>query len=254
MPQPKSPLIDWNEKAWLVRSIIKKMPSHPPGGIAMPEAERQRLLKMAEKNALMQYSQADLTAPLEWPDDPLLSAGIRLVIKQIALHMSYRAHKHYGFREKDADGHPLMLNPISDDPVKTNEQRRLFAEEIGAPLAPQDEMAFAAATRLGVILKDRWIGSEWRETLPLIVASIAGTSAANARKMKPGTIRQTKKTALALATESARRRNTGFKSKELLRQLQRDGIVSDYTEKQVFWHDPKTDTLKKIAMSTFLSY
>lgn len=254
MPQPKSPGIDWNEEAWIVLSIISKMPAHPPGGIEMPEAERQALIKAAEKNALMRYSADQLKAPREWPEDPLLSAGIRQVIERISLHVSYRAHKHYGFREKNSDGHPMMLCPISDDPTKTIQQRALFSSEVGAPIAPPDEMAFTAAIRLGVILRDRWIGREWRETLPLIVASIAGTSSANAKKMKPGAGRQPRKSGLAIAKEEARRWNPRLTNKELLRHLEGDGIVLAWTDKSVTWRDPMTDKERTTAMSTFLNY
>ena len=219
MAHIKAQNINWLDQAWRISSVIADMPDGPPMSL---------LTGIGKAQALTDWQQF----------------SIELLQDHIEMHLDYRAIVVH----KTTD----TFAPQSRNPVATG---KLFVSFVNRDLKLHgvDLWAFDAHMKLGRILIDRYVCSEWKRQLPLIVASIGGDFTSQTAALKAIQPRPRKVNELKAGKEEALRRNSNLRWKELLNDLQGDEIVTEWDLKKIHWLDAEGNG-KTTATQTFKNW
>jgi hypothetical protein len=165
----------------------------------------------------------------------------------IALNLAYRARVVHKVSITLPDGDKAMLWLNGREPTATVKHMALVTK-IGVKLKPVDQWAYDAHMKLGQILIDRYVCKEWKRLLPLIVASLGGATTSQSATLKATQPRPRPANELRDGKFRAQARNPYSTWKQLLDDLQGDGIVMDWDAATVQWYDvegnKKTTTTK----------
>ena len=215
MPQPRSPQVDWLLEAWNLATAIAAVPARP--------------LKLGSLGRL----------PLDESVESYL-AGLQTRLNQFL---------NYCVAKKLGAGKAKTL-AIFDG----GDSRHLIATRNALKAAGMDfdERATAAIfvhAQIGIVRRDCYLDEPSRSTLPVTLAAIAGKSAglqnavaASQPRMRRQDLRAAKREALA--------KNDALTWKELLYDLQGDGIVSYWDDTVIRWIDEQ-DNERTTKPSTF---
>jgi hypothetical protein len=212
MPKLKAQNTNWLESAWRTAEVLADLPDRPT-------------------------------------DLPLLSyQSMILVLAQdeIALHLTYRMTARYKYKpdgRSDAFIHVEHRDPAAIARAYT---RTGLAFDAG------DAAGVLAQAYLARIVQDRFVCKEWRWQLPLMIASIGGQSLGALAILKSPSTRQSRKCALELEKHRLLKANSGLAWKELLTQLEGDGLVNSWDAQSIHWWDG--ETLRKTQTSTFRNW
>jgi hypothetical protein len=224
MAHIQAPVISWLDEAWRISAVIADLPDNPPG-----------LFSSSSK----------------WPP---LQGGPKLLIEllqdKIALHLAYRSRMVHKNTETFPDGEKALISPPSRDPVDTAKLLIAFGKTV--KLLPVDLWAYDAHMKLGRILIDRYVCKEWKQRLPLIVASISGETTSETAKLKAKQPRVRRMTLRAAKFET-HRCNPEYSFKQLLTSLEGDGIVTRWDDNIIKWVD-EDGTTKATKTGTFKNW
>jgi hypothetical protein len=226
MAHIKALKVNWLDQAWRISSVIADMPDGLPMGLltgigkSPPLSDRQRVL-------------------------------IELLQDTIALHLTYRSRMAHKITVTLPDGAKADIAPQSRDPVATAKTLDLL-RKIGVKLQPVDLWAYDAHMKLGRILIDRYVCTEWKRLLPLIVASISGETTTETATLK-ATQPRTRRIELRDKKLKVQRLNPDYSIAQVLNALENEGVVQQWDAADIRWID-KDGNNKTTATGTFQNW
>lgn len=224
MAQIKAQVTNWLDEAWHIGVVIADFPDNPPGLLASFSS---------------------------WPPlqgGPKLS--IELLQDKIALHLAYRSKMVHKINVTLSDGAKVLIAPQSRNPINTA-KTLAFLVKIGVKLQGVDLWAYDAHMKLGRILIDRYVCLEWKWQLPLIVASIGGSTTSQTASLKAKQTRQIdRRSTLTREVAKQRRSDPTASAAEILNRLCGGDVVKEMKNERVWYWDGK-GVLKSIGLDRF---
>jgi hypothetical protein len=227
MAHIKTPQINWLDAAWKISAVLARMSSHPTNALAAklwPDAEKYKGQPVGED----------------------VIDAIEILLIGITLRLAYRLQVHHKAHKK-LDGRPIDLD--NRDPRVTLKAIKRI-ESGGVILDNSDFSAFDAHIKLSRILMDRFVCVEWKQTLPLIVASIGGETTTRTATLKAIQPRPRKPNYLKAQKLRALELHPNYSWKQLLKKLKTLNIVTSDDDAFVFWIDEEGRN-KSTALATF---
>lgn len=224
MAHIKAPPVDWLKEAWLISAVLDELPEIPYGA---------GLLFVDDKE----------TKGKKWSLKPATTAQIERTLQLLTLQLHYRLRVHHRVKAPTNPAGTRWFHDITDP-------AELLAAWTGLyPLDSRpdgDILTFQAAFRLAHVRNDKFCIRQWKREIPLLVAGSGGKSineiargVASAPRSQSGN---------RLQDEAAKRMgiSPGIRWKELLIELQGDGVVWSWTDKLIEWtdYDEQTRTSK----------
>lgn len=224
MAQIKTVDVSWLDQAWRISLVIAELPNNPPGGL--------------------------LSDQRKWPPlTGITRKAIELLQDTIALHLSYRSWVTHKAKIKLPNG-DAMFFVDTRYPADTLKQMALQAKA-GIKFEAVDLWAFDAHLKLGRILLDRYVCTEWKRVLPLSVASIGGQFTSQTAKVKAIQPRQgDRRSTLARAVAEQRGLDRYATCAEVLDRLCGGDTVKELKNDRVFYWDAKYK-LKDVGLDRF---
>jgi hypothetical protein len=218
MPQPRAPKTDWMLEAWNLATALADVPIRPLkiGSVALPL-------------------------------DDALAQQLREIQEHLSTFLSYRVRK-----ELRASAPRTAFGSGDSRPAVAT---RNALTKAGMVFSDRDHAAIGVHSAIAFILSRNYADGQMKSQLPVILASVSGTSVAlqNAiRASKPRGGRNDPNAEL----RAAKRRYTkqGLSCKEILAQLYGDGLVRE-------WHPAKGITWvgmdgeqRRVALGTFKNW
>lgn len=222
---------NWLDLAWAASAALEKLPRFPPG------SDGGLLGRATNSNDL----------DTEW----LL---LRSIKASIQLHLAYRLRMKYKLKPKatSKDGDDIYLvDGDGKDPSATLKAYMRFVEK-GANWSQAELFAIDAQAKLEAILWDQWICDEWRRLLPLVIASIGGTTVSqHAREIS--TVQRRGMASLREAKERIQLQESGLSNALILRRLQAEGVVRAWSLESIEWID-ESGRERKTDYRTFCNW
>lgn len=224
MAQIKSQDVNWIDQAWRISAVIAELPDNPHGGLLSNQTQQHPLTGNAK-------------------------ILIELLQDRIALHLSYRSWATHKARIELPDGN-AMFSVNTRNPADTRKQM-VLQSRVGIKFEAVDLWAFDAHMKLGRILLDGYVCTEWKRVLPLIVASIGGQSTSETAKLKATQPRQIdRRSTLTKAINAERCSDPYATCAEVLDRLCGGDTVKELRDGHVYFWNEKGD-LKKVGLDRF---
>lgn len=249
MGQLKAPKVNWIDQAWFIRETICGMPSAPPGDTNLSPRQLAELSEIAAGKNLLAARPVQL-APTKWPEDAEKAKRLNLTLELLRLHLAYRTFKHYRVSFPRSTGSADMFDIVSRNPAETV-GRRKFLRSIGVQLTAPDEWAVSAAMMIGHVLIDRYVCEDWKQRLPLAVASVSGPSqseVAGLRATQPRLV--DRRSTLSIAVDGARKLDPSAQYSEILNRLVGGDVVKEYKDDRV-WYWTAKGRLESVSIESF---
>lgn len=240
MGQIQSPAINWLDEAWRLSKVLADMPAMPPGRFTGPGLLTSKWKPLPPRQRKL---------------DPHKKQRIELLQDIIDVHLTYRVSVVHGVKPRLPDGTRALVSFANRNPASVMFTYAGLVSD-GVKFTDADRCAIDAHMKLGRTLIDCYVCDEWKRLLPLIVASISGSSVSHAATLKA---RQPRKRLndknQELRDAKARRMQIEPEEswKESLTQLQGDGLVTGWDDKLIRWRTADNDE-RTTATSTFRTW
>lgn len=213
MAQIKAQKTKWLDQAWLISIVIADLPNSPPRGL---------------------LSDGELCPPLT----STTKSAIEVLQDRISLHLSYRSWVTHKAKIQLPDGDAMFS--INTRHPKDTLKNIALQIKVGIVFQEVDWWAIDAHLKLGRILLDRYVCTEWKRILPLTVASIGGQFTSQAATLKATQPRNIDRTStLTKAVKRERKRDPFAKCAEVLDRLCGGDTVKELKDGRVFYWDEK---------------
>ena len=175
--------------------------------------------------------------------------SLELTLQTLTLHLFYRlkvAHK--VALPTDAKGTGWFHDITNPDELHITWVGHLDDPE--KQTSASDKIALEAAFRIAHVLREHYCNSDWKHEIPLLIARIGGKSASAHARLIASATREQRPSPLLSALSTCLSRTPTANWKELLRELQGDGIVTDWDEDYVYWMN-SDDCVVRIKTKSF---
>lgn len=222
MAKPKVFLVDWLAKA---RELTNELPAiwGPPGLLQDPNQEYK-------------------------PDRSKLDP-IRRLLDIVKVYLTDRiGRKKPSTRPDSGDS----FGVFTDDPTLTWPLLSKFTEDLGMTFTDAERRAFVAHSMLCQVMRDGWIGDDFRRLLPTQIASIQGESKSAAKSQTATSKRGgDRRSPLRIAVEDAIRIHPGEAAFVICARLVGDVVESWDSSGVTYWLAPDRLKTRKITLDRF---
>jgi hypothetical protein len=233
MAHLKAPAFEWLDEAWRISEVFAGIANHPSNTnmLRVPRFEEITYPRLSE----------DATEAIELLQDAITA---RLVYR---LQVTYKLQRHHprGVR---------VINLDNRDPRVTLKSLKEI-EACGVVLEHADRWAFDVHIKLGRILIDGFVSSEWKRQIPLAVVSIGGAFASRTASMSAKQPRQRGMNYLKSEKLRLQDQHPNYNCQQLLQNLRRIEVVikGDATTPNIEWLDA-TGKEKTTKLKTFQNW